>query len=191
MQHVSDATFDDFVQWYLEREVRNESRKGRREDEKKALSGTPDKQREVMQERHGGKLRDWFEQARWSIQLLTAPAELECLMILKKQTWDGITWPMPRLLGEAANRIRQERYFDPPGNDNWGVNYIALRDHRLLLQGKERLVLITPSEAEMREEPSTTFYLHDGLGRALPYLAVVMETSTCFCPVEAFIAKER
>ena len=47
------------------------------------------------------------------------------------------------------------------------------------------------SNEEGPRNPDALFYLHDGLGRSLPYQVLLVEGHLCYEPVEAFLACRR
>jgi hypothetical protein len=42
----------------------------------------------------------------------------------------------------------------------------------------------------MRDNPRAQYYLLDGVGRCLPYMALVKSGAIAFTPVEAFLAEK-
>lgn len=187
MRYIKDSSFDEYAVWFFEREMRKEGGK--------EVPGTPE---DRLAEFHGeakDKYREWFPKARWTVQRLEDPKEMESLMVVSASfTREHRLWNPgeQRLLGvEARNAIRHDYFRTDPNSGRHRDYYNRLRTGRLELRGADRLVLLSLEDTWRREAPDTTYYLHDGFGRALPYMMLLEEEAIQFAPVEVFLAERQ
>lgn len=186
MEPIRPASFDEYATWYLEREVR----KGNRD----SIPQTPgDRLAEFNGGREKDKYRDWFPAGSWFLQRLQIPEDLETLIFLdtpQLRPWLTNTPERRPLLGDAAKDASTRHYFENnPRAAGQRRNYEDLKARRTELRGSDRLVIITPNTSEKSDCPSGTFYLHDGFGRALPYMMVILQ-GVKLSPVEALLGEE-
>jgi len=187
MRYMRDASFDEYAVWFFEREMRKGGGK--------EVPGTPE---DRLAEFHGGakyKYREWFLTARWTVQCLQDPEEMESLMVVSAHfTREYRLWnpPEQRLLGvEARNAIRYDYFLKDPKSGRHRCYYNLLWTGKLELRGADRLVLLSLEDTWRREAPDATYYLHDGFGRALPYMMLLEEEAIQFAPVEVFLAERQ
>jgi len=186
MRHLRGSTFDEYVEYYLLRE--------KRKNPTQVLPGTAPARFDVMRSDHSGKLRRWFEKARWCVVLLDLQ-ELESLVFLESD-WtkaeglvvkDGVNY---RLLGKVAERAIGSNYLSRTSAQRHLDYYRTFKSCQFRLEGSSRLVICSSSADERRDNPAGQYYLHDGTGRALSYMILVKEDAAMFDPVEAFLAQE-
>jgi hypothetical protein len=58
------------------------------------------------------------------------------------------------------------------------------------LQGDDMIAVSTPQPEEQRPNPSGLYYLHDGNGRCLAYMVLILQEKLRFEPVEAFLCDQ-
>jgi hypothetical protein len=186
MRHLRGSTFDEYVEWYLSRE--------RRENPNLNVPDTAPARMDMMKRDHGGKLRFWFEKGRWSVVLLER--EEFANLIFHEDGWtrqegllvdDGQNY---RLLGRVADRALESGYLTKTNDKRHLEYYTAFRRCHFRPEGISRLVICAANDAERKANPGGSFYLHDGTGRGLPYMILVTENPAMFEPVEAFLAQE-
>ncbi|MCB1743437.1 MAG: hypothetical protein KDK91_23880 [Gammaproteobacteria bacterium] len=180
---------DDYIGWYLAREVR----KGRRFRRPRDVAA----RRQIMEHAHAGKLLPGMSAWQWwrgRIQCANALAGL--LIPLSEQSiTQGLIDPTrPRTLGVATDRLLAGRFFerrDPPGRAPHPFRryYRRLATGALNLRDPDGMALrsLTPGE---RKETSAAgrLYLLDGVGRGLPYLALIRQERLRFRPIDIFVA---
>jgi hypothetical protein len=186
MRYIRGSTFDECVEWYLLRE--------RRKDPLLVVPNSAPARLEMMRKDHSGKLRDWFERARWSVVVIDAQ-ELENLIYLESN-WtkdenlvvnDG---PNYRLLGKVADRAINSGYLTKASAKQHLEYYNALKKCHFRLEGSSRLVICSPNDSEKQANPAGQYYLHDGSGRGLSYMILIKENAAMFDPIEVFLAQQ-
>jgi hypothetical protein len=186
MQRCRASSYDEFVDWYLARERR---KKGT------SVPTSARDRREEMRTKHPGKIRPWFSSGVWDVVLLDQQ-DLERLIFYEDQATkssglvnpnDGLNY---RLLGKVAENARKSQYLTRVPGSGHVRYYQALRDGHFLLEHSSSIVICTPNAGERLSNPNGLYYLHDGTGRALPYLMLVKEGHIPFEPVMAFRAEE-
>ena len=189
MEQIVESSFLDFGKWYLEREVQKE----RRLDY--PIPTTADEMEFRFKESVGGKYRPWFPKGRWAIKRLTI-CEFKRLMVLDAhQTRDEqlVTDKVPRTLENAAKNALTTGYFEAMTEKRkkhfW--YYLSYQYGSLSLESNNRLAVISLNDNEKRGVPNGTYsyYLHDGWGRALPYMVHILQGWE-YKPVEVFCAEE-
>lgn len=199
MRRVREADFDDYVEWYL----RREERKGTL-NHKFGVPTTPQDRLSLMKTRHRGKLRPWFPEARWSVVELGRCEDIERLICLDSR-WTrntGLTrstaQPNYRLLRQYVLNAREINYFGTVhaleiDREEYKKRQCKLRAFRRewpQFRDDERLVICTPEVSEIGRNLEGTYYLHDGIGRLLPYLYMIYFEGQDFGPVEAFLSEQ-
>ncbi len=195
MRDLCAASFEEFIAWYL----RREARKGNRV----AYAGTAGELRAEMNRVHPGKLRPWFPQAVWRMVELTEPDEILSLVCVdgpdtRRNGLVGSLESNPRILRRVVENARRAKYFDngivaarDPGEYSKRQRKIeAFRSEWPSLAGDERIVLCAMNSGELCENPSGSYYLHDGFGRLLACAYMVAYESRKFTPIEAFLASK-
>lgn len=189
MKFVRKATFDEYAEWYLQREVRKGNWC------KQDLPLTPEGRLDAFRNRECGKFREWFLKARWTVQRLEHQKELETLMVVAAPFTDKLRKPElrtqdARLLGIVADNAIKNDYLnrDPEACRHLDY-YTRFKTRDIELQGGDRLVLISLNGGEKREASNATYYLHDGYGRGLPYMMLLKQGVIPFEPVEVFLAE--
>jgi hypothetical protein len=198
MRFLREASIEEFIRCYLSRERRKlglENNLGEISDF--AL------ERE-MRRFHANKLRGWFRFARWSMVEFDEPEELMTLICVdasftRRDRLMAGKAPDFRIMGrvvaaalevghfaelEEASRISLEAYFKHERMERFRRGLPLLKD-------AERIALCTPNEEERTQNPSGTWYLHDGFGRLLPWLYLVSLEGYAFTPVQAFLIEDR
>jgi len=181
--------FDDYVAWYLARELR----KGRRFRCPRSAAA----RHQLMERAHAGKLLPGISDWQWWQGRIDSPQALAALLIpLSSQSVEqGLIDPTrPRTLGVAVERLGASQFFER--TDGAGASphpfrryYQRLAHESLALRGSERLVLRSLTPAERRTAPrANDLYLLDGVGRALPYLSLVQQGRLRFRPIDVFVA---
>jgi hypothetical protein len=197
MRIIRDASFEEFVHWYLLRERRK--RKLAPELQGRAW----ERLLTEMRRSHPDKLRAWFDAARWSIASLGTV--LEAMNLVCLDNWEtrrsrlvtGVSSDS-RLARTLVAAARENRYFDNPRvlksnavEAHFRQEHIdAFRREWPQLQGDERLVICELNADEKAENPGGTYYLHDGLGRLLAYLYLAVYERREYLPIEVFICEE-
>lgn len=198
MRIIRPSSFDEYVDWYL-----------RREATKRTLTPTIHTtiaaKRKEMEEEQGGKLRTWFGLGKWHIVELETHGEMNNLVCLDSK-WTGKCQLLNpngtsdyRLLKVLVKNAKKTEYFDPTAHPEWKDNkgyqnhlqYLEdFRSEALELLAENRIVLCSLDNNERRSNPSGTYYLHDGIGRLVPYLYAILYEGKPFTPVEAFLVEE-
>jgi hypothetical protein len=190
MERVRNSSFEEFVRWYLARE----RRKHNQDDD---LSGRSwDSLLAEMRSAHPGKLRPWFERGRWSIMSLCVFGEATSLVCVDAQETrrDRLivgSAPNNRLAGTLVAAAHATGYFYncDVRRTNAVQNRYLQRNWPQLREG-DRLTLCSLSANEKRQNPGGSYYLHDGFGRLLPWLYVILYEGEEYSPIEAFLAEE-
>jgi hypothetical protein len=183
------SSYDEYAAWYLTRE-------NAKWGDHLAIPSGAEERAAMMQAQAPGKLRSWFPEASWTVQLVETPEALAHLMMLDADVTRRerlVRAGVPRLLGWGVRHARETRYLLEPaaGRERHHAYYRDIAEGRVQLRGENRLVLITMDEERSQVPPTVKYYLHDGFGRALPYLTLVDEGKIPFSPVEAFVAERR
>jgi len=100
---------------------------------------------------------------------------------------------IPRTLENAAENALASGYFKTMRRkrEHHFWYYLSYIFGQLSLKNENRLVVRTLNETEKQDLPESTYsyYLHDGWGRALPYMVLVLKERIKYKPVEAFLAE--
>lgn len=183
------ASFDEYAQHYLAREID----KGFSHDR---LPATPAERRQHMETHAKGKMREWFPDADWYVVRIETPEALSHLMMLDSQVTRGerlVRDGVPRLLGWGVKHAKETRYFEEatPHRQRHHDYYEVFSKGAMTLKGSNKLVLTTLDGERSQVQDTVLYYLHDGFGRALPYLTLVDRKIIPFEPVEALLAVRR
>jgi hypothetical protein len=196
MRRVRASSFEEFVRWYLSKE---RIKRGQDPD----LSGRPwDSLVKEMHRAQAGKLRPWFEDARWSIVSLDDISEAMRLVLV--DNWEArqnrlITDGLDnRLARTIVTMARETGYYDNPEILRSNSVIAHFRQERITafrrswpdLRDGERLTICDLNAAEKAENPGGTYYLHDGFGRLLAYLYMIVFEGREYSPIEAFLVEE-
>lgn len=197
MRIIRDASFEEFVRWYLLRERR------KRKLAPELPARTWERLLRDMRRSHPDKLRGWFDAARWSI--VSLDGVLEAMNLVCLDNWETrrsrlVTGSSSdsRLARTLVAAARENGYFDNPcvlksnaveAHFRQGT-IDAFRREWPQLHGGERLVVCELNAAEKAENPGGTYYLHDGLGRLLAYLYLVVYERRVYLPIEVFLCEE-
>jgi hypothetical protein len=196
MRRVRSSSFEEFIRWYLGKE-----RLKRGQDPDLSGRSWDDLVRE-MRRAEAGKLRHWFEDARWSIVSLDDISEAMHLVLV--DNWEA---RQNRLIREGLdNRLartivtmaRETGYYDNPEILKSNSVIAHFRQERIAafrkswpeLRDGERLTICDLNADEKAENPGGTYYLHDGFGRLLAYLYMIFFEGREYNPIEAFLAEE-
>jgi len=200
MRILRPASVDEYVSWYLTREVHEEKALP-----DPAVMSTVAAMRRTMDESHQDKMRPWFgcPTARWHVVSLDEMQDLGTLIFLdapwtRKANLIKETGKDRRLLNTVIKNAGAERFF---GNrEVLGITEDAEKTRKKyytrfhaawpMLRAIDRVILCTPNDAERLGSPDGTYYLHDGMGRLLAYYYMIMHEGRHFRPVEAFLAEE-
>jgi len=197
MHLIRSASFEEYVRWYLARERR---KLGMPEDAAgRAWHSVLSEMRRV----HPDKLRPWFEDAQWLIVSLDAFAEAESLVCVDSPETRRIglvaeSGPDNRLMRTVVAEANETGYFQDLEVCRSNSIELHFRQERIEsyrrnwpgLREGERLSICTMNDDEQAANPGGSYYLHDGFGRLLPYLYLIMYESASWRPVEAFLAEE-
>jgi hypothetical protein len=150
-----------------------------------------------------GKLRPWFEGARWSIVSFDALSEAMSLVCV--DNWESRrnrivvgSSPDNRLARTVVAAARDTGYFDNrevqrSNSVDWHYRQEkinAFRKNWPELHNTERLTICSLNASERIENPSGTYYLHDGFGRLLAYLYSTVYEGREYGAIEAFLAED-
>jgi hypothetical protein len=194
MRFIRSSSFEEFVRWYLMRERRKHGLIPNLGGMSwpAALSG--------MRSEHAGKLRPWFDRARWSIvcfETLEETLKLVCVDNPESRRNRFIrSGPDSRLLGSVLNAVRETGFFEEGGGPQASERYY--RDEGIevfrrtwpQLCDAERLALCSLNDDELRENPSGSHYINDGFGRLLTVTYLIVYEGREYRPVEAFLAEQ-
>ncbi len=206
MNTVRQCSYNQYIEWYIQREVQKGfyNKSPLRLIKRLILSQKRDQinklrySRKLMQDDHAeGKLKHWFENADWSIVCITQD-EFERSMILEGE-WTkahDLVDPLSdeanyRLLGTVAHTAIRTNYLEIEADKRMKEYYRKFKSGSSFM-GHEPIVLrsLEPDE-ETPRNPDALFYLHDGLGRSLPYQILLVQGRLSYEPVEAFLARRR
>lgn len=171
MQTARESTFDEFAQHFIKRLWRYQCRNLAMPENASA--------RLALMQGWPGKCCEWFHNGRWAIVELNAD-DLDGLYHVSHDPLkvDRI-WrpPAPRTLRNACQFAQEVDYFrvQSPGRESHIDYYQRLKEGSLVLRGSERLAIRTLTTKDCAELKAGDLYIHDGFGRALPYLALVTE----------------
>jgi len=187
MRVVRKSSIEEYARWYLRRD--------RRKHPTLSIDDDASDPVETMRRKHNGKMRDWFSAStRWDIVSLDTIDDLGHLVFLECD-WtmterlvirDG---PNYRLLGRVATNAITENYFVRPSALKHKAYYDELANCSLRLEGEDRVAICSAEGSEIRSNPAAQYYLLDGVGRCLPYMALLTEHVREFEPIEAFRAE--
>jgi len=194
MRRIREATFEEFVHWYLTRERRKRNRP--------KADARPTTLAE-MRRTHPDKLRPWFDRGRWSVVSLEALDEalgLVCVDGPETRRWRLVadSGPDNRLMRTVIAAACTTGYFEDLEVRRTNSVEAHFRHERIesyrrqwpSLREDERLVVCTVNSDERAANPGANYYLHDGFGRLLPYLYLVTYESRAWRPIEAYLAEE-
>lgn len=170
--------------WYHRREVWKGS----------TLPGLPRDPVRWLATEHAGKLRRWFTTATWVRGYLRSADALGRLVALDSP-WtraEGlVVAPEARTVEGVVHAADAMGYFETlhPGRErhHW---YRALFQAGALRPVADHALLLRTIEADEVAPPGERLYLHDGIGRAVPYLWLVRHHLVRFRPVEVWVAVE-
>ena len=190
MKILGSTCFDDFVAWYLQRE----QAKGRLP----SVPTTPDERRALMESTHAGKLWPGCPAWSWSLVELDA-ADLPDLLILdcdwtrdESLVREGVVRTLDNavthaldsgyFINETEQRARHQAYYreyvkSSPSGQTLGTLVI-----RTLLYDEVSCTV-------MAGRSDISYYLHDGFGRLLPYLALSRLQQVKAIKLKAFLAR--
>ena len=197
MQVLRGASFEEFVRWYVARE-----RQKRRQDPNLGERSW-DSLLTEMRGAYPGKLRPWFARGRWNVVLLDTLAEALTLVCVDnpEARRNGLVTGVSkdnRIARKVIARARELNYFDPGDAGRSNAIEGHYRQERIeayrrswpQLRDRERVTLCGLNEDERSGNPRGSYYLHDGFGRLVPYLYLVVYEGREYNPVEAFLAEE-
>jgi len=146
-----------------------------------------------MRKNHEGKVRDWFLNSTWSKIEITNLNGLKYLLALSAQwTKDIISINKPRILGYMAERAFEIDWWNfNSTSDKMKSRYTDFKKDIELFYQDSMLVLCSLDDNEKAELSGATdkpvhLYLHDGIGRGLPFLAVTSKKEEMFRPFMAY-----
>src|ERR1700733_15412789 len=184
MRVARQSSIEEYACWYLRRDRRKHPALSIADD-----AGDPV---ETMRRKHSGKMRDWFSAStRWDIVLLDTVGDLGNLVFLECD-WttaerlvihDG---PNHRLLSRVATNAISGNYFERPSAWKHRGYYDELANGSLRIEGENRVAICSAEGSEVRSNPAAQYYLLDGVGRCLPYMALLTQHLREFAPIEAF-----
>tara|TARA_R110002049_G_scaffold274816_3_gene452836 strand:- start:32 stop:604 length:573 start_codon:yes stop_codon:yes gene_type:complete len=187
MIKLSDSSFEEYAKWYIKREIckSNETNFSETED---YVS--------ILKERHSGKVWDGIEEYIWTIQELNK-GEVESLLVLASK-WTKeeklVIDDKPRILSNAVEQAIKHDYFKSSSEKRARhIDYYEKMKGGTFDLSNEKIVIRSLFENEqnyLKEYPETecNYYLHDGIGRMLPYMTLVKLGKITFKPVVAFVA---
>lgn len=184
VEPVAVTTLDRMARWYR----RREAWKGT------TLAPTGADPLRWLRAEHPGKLRRWFPTATWVRGYLRSAEALAGLVALDSPWVRAerlVESAVTRTLGAVVEAAERVAYFDRvhPGRErhHW---YRALFQGGALRPVGDHALLLRTLEADEEHPPGSRLYLHDGIGRALPYLWLARRRLLRFQPVEVWVAVE-
>jgi hypothetical protein len=188
---LQESSFYDQGKWFCEREIK----KGTRQAVDMIIPDTPEEMEKLFRtDDWKGKFRDFFvlPSSKWFIGTLSFE-EFRKLMINHDEMTirEGfVTEDMPRTLENGAKHAIANNYFKEykPGRGSHFKYYEQLLAGNLELVGNNRVVVISTESHEYgsHKKEDFSFYLHDGFGRLIPYMTLILEGKLEYKPVEAF-----
>jgi hypothetical protein len=157
-----------------------------------------------MRRAEPGKLRRWFDAACWSIVSLDDFADAMSLVCV--DNWEtrrsGLVRgdrPDCQVMSVVVRAALETRYFD--NREVLRTNSVEahFRQERInafrktwpAFRDEERITICDLNPDEKAQNPSGTYYLHDGYGRLLAYLYAIAYEGREYLPIEAFLAQAR
>ncbi len=201
MDTVEQSSYDEFIKWYLKREKREKP-----EENPYRIPSLVRNRRKFMRQCHSGKIKDWFEDANWSIVRISRdqfdrliPIEDCWTKKVGLTDWScGVDYRLLRNVAEiTVQKIRSgDVSLDCDQMSGYRKYYPRLRNEHMHLRGNDRIVLRSLEnderfgnpEGKPPGNPRGVFYLHDGWGRSLPYQVLLIENHLSYEPIEAFLA---
>lgn len=189
MRFLRAVSVDDFIEWYLGREVA----KGNIRD----IAGTRFGRHAQMEATQQGKIWSGYLSWSWSLVEISS-SELPNLLILasawvrdERLVRDGVLRTLDAAVTHALDSGYFARHFD--GRVRHHSYYHAYERSTPSTSELERIVLRTLLDDERSEvvtagRNDVSHYLHDGLGRSLPYLTLLREKRVEPIMIEAFVA---
>jgi len=146
-----------------------------------------------MKKFHEGKLRYWFINGTWSKIEITNLNGLKYLLALQTD-WTANIQPIdkPRILGYMAERSLNIGWWNFTTTSlKMKSRYADYTSDLELFYEDSMLVLCSLDDNEKAEVAGTTdkpvhLYLHDGIGRGLPFYAVITKKGEIFKPFMAY-----
>lgn len=187
MRVLRESSLEEYASWYLHREMRKGDRR--------QIPTKPMEQVAAMWQRHGGKMRAWFNTTtRWTVVELETVRDLASLVFLECQ-WtknEGLVIPDGpdyRVLDRVATNAMRIAYLDRPSAEKHRRYYCQLAENSLQLVAEDRIAICSAESGEIRSNPTAHHYLLDGVGRCLPYMILLKERRLTHMPIEAFLAE--
>jgi hypothetical protein len=148
-----------------------------------------------MRQQHEGKTRPWFSTARWFVARLER-SEFDRLVFLDC-TWtrrEGLVLadgPNYRILSRVAQNALSSGYLEKTSDPRHRKYYAAMAECHFRLECTSRLAICSADANELQQNPLATYYLLDGVGRALAYMLFLLNSSVPYESVEAFVAERK
>jgi hypothetical protein len=185
---LRESSQDEYFKFYLERQCR----KG----QAKCVPDTPEGRRCEMKRHHEGKIlpHPHCREIAWSMVRLDFD-DFGRLVFAEVPWTESFVQPHAgtidyRLLRNVASRPEAQPFVrESHGMDR---HYYMEMQHRkyVPLQGDDKIAVSTPQPEEQRANPSGLYYLHDGNGRCLAYMVLILQGKLKPEPVEAFLCEQ-
>lgn len=192
MNTVRTSSFDEFIEWYLNREkwkVRE------RKDEVICIPSDPNKRCDMMRQNSEweDKIHNWFHTGTWSIVELTQNEFGRLIPAYFGWTCELIRTSRIRrhnrgLLRCMAREAIEKSHLNSDAGQAHREYYEKLKKQEFRLRGQHRIVLCSSGKAERKANPKGLYHLQDGWGRSLPYQILLLEKQLSYEAVEAFLA---
>ena len=186
MEQLRPSSFKEYSEWYYQRELRESK-----------ICQFPDNPFEAMKGNNGKKPQK--ENSKWHIVLLSRE-EFENLIFYECDglindkiviSTQGLNYRLLRNVAENANTFfynklpkplneRQERSF---------YYYKAFSENKIQLVGDNRIFILLANDKEKQKNPVGKFYIKDGSGRTLAFMALLLQGKLKWSPVEAFFCE--
>lgn len=203
MKIVKNSSFEEYIQWYLQREFEKNERP---EDDPENYKNLYDLKK-YMRLKHSGKVRDWFHVGKWFIIQIDDINDIDNLVCLDGGWVKEYLIPDEsrneknfRILKKIVSNAKESEYFMKSKDDLRKNEYSKRFEYyNKLKQGgcllprlinQDKIVLCSLNSSEKSQNPTGTYYLHDGLGRLLAYKYLIdYEGKHLNTPIEAFLVE--
>jgi len=190
MKILRESSRDEYFKFYLERE----RRKSRSQE---PVPATPDRRIREMERDHRDKILPYRGHVATAWHLVALNSEDFGRLLFYDDAGAGAdSWTRPfvddykaqadyRLLRNVAARpkaqasVKESHYYAEMQQGKW-----------VPLQGDNKIALRTLVHNEGDRNPSAKYYVHDGTGRCLAYMVLILQEKLRFEPVEAFLCEQ-
>lgn len=200
MKIIKNLTFEEYIYWYLQREF--STKRNRNADNPKNFK-TIEEMKTYMFDHHGGKIREWFPFAKFFLVEIANLEYLDTFVCLhSRDLWAQELIPEEtqnkedfRILGTVIQNLKNKNYFRE-SCDDYEKRHKYFNQYKELpilppLRDNHKIVLCSLNNSEKKQNPSASYYLHDGLGRLLTYRYLnKFNNKSIPLPIEAIVIEK-